>query len=173
MHSRYGSNPNGYNGWRRRGPVAQRLASPRNPLQSPRAATPSILTVATLFSAKRGVVPLKFALTKDDVPTCTLPASITSVTRTAGGTAGSIEESAYLVWYPGTSPRSQKQISQSQLFNPHEIADYFQVESGLMRGREISPGLSNRTAIVSALLWCGRLMTRIVTPGFGALGGGA
>jgi hypothetical protein len=51
---------------------------------------------SSVFSAKRGVVPVKFTLTQNDVRTCTLPPATISVTRTAGGTLGSIDESIYL-----------------------------------------------------------------------------
>jgi hypothetical protein len=47
------------------------------------------------FKANRGVIPLKFTLTQDNAPTCTLPAATIAVTRTAGGTLGTIDESTY------------------------------------------------------------------------------
>ena len=50
----------------------------------------------SVFSAKRGVVPVKFTLTENDVPTCILPQATISATRTSGGTLGSIDESTYL-----------------------------------------------------------------------------
>lgn len=50
----------------------------------------------SVFSAKRGVIPVKFTLTQDDLPTCSLPPATISVSRTAGGTLGSIDESIYL-----------------------------------------------------------------------------
>lgn len=51
----------------------------------------------SIFSAKRGVVPVKFALTKDEAPTCEMPPATISVTRTAGGTLGVIDESTYVM----------------------------------------------------------------------------
>lgn len=50
---------------------------------------------SSIFSAQRGVVPLKFSLTKNDAPTCALPAATISVTRTAGGTTDSVDERMY------------------------------------------------------------------------------
>ena len=44
---------------------------------------------------RRGVVPVKFTLTLDGVPTCNLPPATIAVTRTAGGTVGPIDESVY------------------------------------------------------------------------------
>lgn len=51
---------------------------------------------SSVFKANRGVVPVKFILTQNDVPTCTLPPAAISVTRTAGGTVGSVDESTYI-----------------------------------------------------------------------------
>ena len=42
------------------------------------------------------MVPVKFTLTQNGVPTCTLPPATISVTRTAGGTLASVDESTYL-----------------------------------------------------------------------------
>ena len=47
------------------------------------------------FSVKRGVVPIKFALTNSGNPTCTLPPATIALTRTAGGTTGAVNESVY------------------------------------------------------------------------------
>src|SRR5215471_14629400 len=51
---------------------------------------------SSVFSAKRGAVPVKFTLTQYDAPTCTLLPATIGVTRTAGGTLGSVDESIYL-----------------------------------------------------------------------------
>jgi hypothetical protein len=50
---------------------------------------------SSFFKANRGVIPVKFTLTLNDVPTCTLPPAAIAVTRTAGGTLGSVGESTY------------------------------------------------------------------------------
>jgi Beta-propeller repeat len=50
---------------------------------------------SSIFQANRGVVPVKFTLAVDGAPTCTLPPATISVTRTAGGVIGSVDESAY------------------------------------------------------------------------------
>jgi hypothetical protein len=50
---------------------------------------------SSVFSAKRGVIPVKFTLTQDDLPTCALPDATISLSRTAGGVLGSIDESTY------------------------------------------------------------------------------
>lgn len=47
------------------------------------------------FKANRGVIPVKFALTQNNAPTCALPSATISLTQTAGATLGSIDESTY------------------------------------------------------------------------------
>src|SRR6266568_4153903 len=49
----------------------------------------------SVFNVRRGVVPVKFALTLDGVATCDLPSATIAVTRTAGGVIGPIDESSY------------------------------------------------------------------------------
>jgi hypothetical protein len=49
----------------------------------------------SVFPSKRGVIPIKFTVTLGGNPTCALPAATISVTRTAGATPGSINESVY------------------------------------------------------------------------------
>jgi probable HAF family extracellular repeat protein len=50
---------------------------------------------SSVFSAKRGVVPVKFAVTQYDTqPSCTLPATI-SITRASAMTLAAVDESAY------------------------------------------------------------------------------
>src|SRR5205823_9287623 len=51
---------------------------------------------SSVFSVKRGVVPVKFTLTQDGASTCTLPPATIALTRTAGGTIGSVNESTYI-----------------------------------------------------------------------------
>jgi hypothetical protein len=50
---------------------------------------------SSVFSAKRGVVPVKFKLIVNGAPTCALPPATISLTRIAGGTLGVINESVY------------------------------------------------------------------------------
>ena len=50
---------------------------------------------SSVFTVRRGVVPVKFTLTDNGSPTCDLPAATIAVTRTAGGTLGSVNESVY------------------------------------------------------------------------------
>jgi len=50
---------------------------------------------SSVFNAKRGVVPVKFTITMNGSPTCSLPPATIAVTRTAGGTIGSVDESTY------------------------------------------------------------------------------
>jgi hypothetical protein len=52
---------------------------------------------SSVFNAKRGVVPVKFTLAADGLATCQLPGATISVTRTAGGTLGVVNESDYLL----------------------------------------------------------------------------
>jgi hypothetical protein len=49
----------------------------------------------SVFSAKRGNIPVKFSLTENGVFTCTLPPASIAFTRIAGGTAGPVSESVY------------------------------------------------------------------------------
>jgi hypothetical protein len=50
---------------------------------------------SSVFNAKRGVVPVKFALELDGLATCQLAPATISVFRTAGGLVGQINESEY------------------------------------------------------------------------------
>ncbi len=50
---------------------------------------------SSVFSAKKGVVPVKFTLAKNGSATCNLPPATIAVTRTAGGVPGVIDESVY------------------------------------------------------------------------------
>ena len=50
----------------------------------------------SVFNVRRGVVPVKFTLTIDGVATCALPAATIALTRTAGGTIGTVNESDYI-----------------------------------------------------------------------------
>ncbi|HZQ17247.1 MAG TPA: hypothetical protein VFA90_00895 [Terriglobales bacterium] len=51
---------------------------------------------SSVFSVKKGVVPVKFNLTQYNVATCSLLPATIAITRTAGGTVGSIDESTYV-----------------------------------------------------------------------------
>jgi hypothetical protein len=51
---------------------------------------------SSVFNAKRGVVPVKFALTANGVPTCQLPAATIALSRIAGGTLGAVNESDFI-----------------------------------------------------------------------------
>jgi hypothetical protein len=50
---------------------------------------------SSIFKANRGVIPVKFTLTQNNTATCQLPTATISVTRTAGGTLGSVDEGIY------------------------------------------------------------------------------
>jgi YVTN family beta-propeller protein len=52
---------------------------------------------SSVFSVKRGVVPVKFTLTLRGNTTCQLPTANISLTRTAGTSVGSVDESTYLL----------------------------------------------------------------------------
>lgn len=52
---------------------------------------------SSIFSASRGVVPVKFTLAFGGTATCTLPTATIAITRTAGGALGVIDESVYLL----------------------------------------------------------------------------
>ena len=51
---------------------------------------------SSVFSVRRGVIPVKFTLSLNGVATCTLPPATIALTRTSGGTIGSIDESVYV-----------------------------------------------------------------------------
>ena len=51
---------------------------------------------SSVFSVRRGVVPVKFTLTQNGVATCALPSATIVLTRTAGGTIVAIDESVYI-----------------------------------------------------------------------------
>jgi hypothetical protein len=51
---------------------------------------------SSIFKANRGVIPVKFSLTKNNTASCDLPTATIAVTRTAGGTTGAIDEASYL-----------------------------------------------------------------------------
>jgi hypothetical protein len=49
----------------------------------------------SVFKSRRAVLPLKFTLTEDNLPTCALPAAKISVVRTAGGPFELIDVNAF------------------------------------------------------------------------------
>ena len=49
----------------------------------------------SIFSVRRGVVPVKFTLTQGGIATCDLPPATIAVTRTGGGVIGGVNESLY------------------------------------------------------------------------------
>jgi hypothetical protein len=51
---------------------------------------------SSVFSAKRGVVPVKFTVVRDDVPICTIADATISVARIAGTSTAAIDEASYL-----------------------------------------------------------------------------
>jgi probable HAF family extracellular repeat protein len=51
---------------------------------------------SSVFSAKRGVLPVKFALTKNQTPTCQLPAATIAITKATGGNLVAVRNSMYL-----------------------------------------------------------------------------
>ena len=50
---------------------------------------------SSMFTVKRGVVPVKFTLTDNGSSTCDLPPATIAVTRTGGGTLGTVNENLY------------------------------------------------------------------------------
>ena len=50
---------------------------------------------SSVFTVKRGVVPVKFTLTDNGNSTCDLPPATIAVTRTAGGVTGQVNETVY------------------------------------------------------------------------------
>src|SRR4029077_6344661 len=50
----------------------------------------------SVFSVRRGVVPVKFTLTLGGNATCALPPATIALTRTSGGTIGAVDELAYI-----------------------------------------------------------------------------
>lgn len=66
------------------------------PRKTARIQSPVNADGSSVFNARRGVVPIKFALSVLSAPTCQLPAATISLSRTAGGTMGPINESTFL-----------------------------------------------------------------------------
>jgi len=52
---------------------------------------------SSVWTVRRGVVPVKFSLSCDGTPSCGLSPATIAITRTAGGTQGAINESIYSV----------------------------------------------------------------------------
>jgi hypothetical protein len=50
---------------------------------------------SSTFTAKRGVVPVKFTLTDNGTPTCDLPPATITVTRVGASTSQTVDESTY------------------------------------------------------------------------------
>jgi hypothetical protein len=50
---------------------------------------------SSVFNVRRGVIPVKFTLSCNGIPTCDLSPATIAVTRTAGGVIGQINESVY------------------------------------------------------------------------------
>jgi hypothetical protein len=68
------------------------------PSQSTLAATvqqPINADGSSTFTAKRGVVPVKFTLSDNGVPTCALPPATITVTRLGASTSQNVDESIY------------------------------------------------------------------------------
>jgi len=68
---------------------------PPTPTYAAQVQTPINPDGSSTFSVRRGVVPVKFNLTRGGVATCDLPPATIAVTRTAGGVIGEINESVY------------------------------------------------------------------------------
>lgn len=51
---------------------------------------------SSVFSAKRGVIPVKFTLTVNGTATCQLPPATIVLTRVAGGAIGPVDETVYV-----------------------------------------------------------------------------
>jgi hypothetical protein len=52
---------------------------------------------SSVFNSKRGVVPVKFALTSSGSATCDLPSATLTLYRTSGGTPGIVNQSDYIM----------------------------------------------------------------------------
>jgi FG-GAP-like repeat/FG-GAP repeat len=65
------------------------------PIYSAQVQQPINADRSSVFSTKKGVVPVKFSLTAANVPTCSLPAATIALTRTSGSSPGVIDENVY------------------------------------------------------------------------------
>ena len=65
------------------------------PVMAARIQQPINANGTSIFSVRRGVVPVKFTLAENGTPTCALPPATISVTRTGGGVIGEVNESIY------------------------------------------------------------------------------
>jgi uncharacterized repeat protein (TIGR03803 family) len=75
--------------------VSQSFCDPGQPSYSAQVQPPINPDGSSVFTFRRGVVPVKFRLTECGGSTCTLPPAAIAVTRTAGGVIGEINESVY------------------------------------------------------------------------------
>jgi hypothetical protein len=79
-----GLSPNPWLGVAVREPHSAQVQQPIDPDES------------SVFNVRRGVVPVKFTLTQGGAATCALPLATIALTRTAGGTIGTVNESDYI-----------------------------------------------------------------------------
>jgi hypothetical protein len=74
---------------------AFRLTAASVPAYTAQIQQPITANGISVFNVRRGVIPVKFTLTLNNVATCDLPQATIAVTRTAGGVIGPIDESTY------------------------------------------------------------------------------
>jgi hypothetical protein len=65
------------------------------PIYSAQVQQPINADGSSIFTANRGVVPVKFNLTAANTPTCALPTARIALTRTSGSSPGTIDENVY------------------------------------------------------------------------------
>jgi hypothetical protein len=70
---------------------------------------------SSVFKAGKGVVPVKFSLAVDGVPTCTLPAATIALTRLTGAVTGPVNESEFVM--PADSDSSFRIDSCQYVYN--------------------------------------------------------
>ena len=75
--------------------VSQSFCDGLHPSYSAQVQSPINADASSVFTVRRGVVPVKFRLTDCGGPTCTLPTATIAVARTAGGVIGEVNESVY------------------------------------------------------------------------------
>ena len=67
------------------------------PMYSAKVEEPIKADGTSIFSANRGVVPVRFSLSFGDARTCNLPAAVVAISRTTGGASASVAEDVYVM----------------------------------------------------------------------------
>jgi len=76
-------------------PAFLAIQPPSGPSYAAQVQPPINADGTSIFTVRRGVIPVKFTLTQGGIVTCDLPPATIAVTRTGGGVVGQVNESTY------------------------------------------------------------------------------